>query len=409
VTWQLHQARADLAQGDISAALARLESAEYWQSDRTETQFLLARACRRAGQIDRAAAYLERASQRGWPEKEIVRERHLAVVQSGRSDRSRAVLDSILLNGATDELAEEFYEAQAKGLILTYRLNEAVVCLNFWIAWRPAAIKPRMWLADIWERCDRWQSAADVYQSVVNIDRRRYDAHLKLADNLLHLNDVQGALGHYETCLQNDRAEGAALLGAARCRRRLGMPDQAAHELEQLLQQRLTSVQRADALVELAQLALDARRPEQALARLERALELEPRHSMVHSTLALVYARQGRTDLVERHQREADEIKRQFNRLTEITGMLIESPGDADLRFEAGSILMQQGLKEAGAEWMSTALIFDSGHQPTHRMLAEYFAQAGDAARSAQHRQMLTAGETGAGRPSPRSSLVPQE
>lgn len=410
VSWQLYEARANIVRGDISEAHERLQSAERWQPDRSETLYLLARACRRAGQLDRAESYLQRAAKCGWPDAELLRERQLALVQSGRFDQARAFLDRVLRTGATDDVAEEVYEAQAKGLLLTYRLSEAVVCLKFWIEWRPAAVKPRMWLADVWERSDRWQLAANEYQSVLHIDGRRYDAHLKLADNLLHLNNVQTALSHYEACLQNDPADGAALLGAARCRRRLGMPDEAIRELERLLEHRLTSVQRADALVELAQLALDTRRPKQALVRLEEALELEPGHQMVHSTLSSVYAKLGRVDLAERHLREADEIKRRFDRLTEITGLLTESPGDADLRFEAGSILMQQGLKEAGAEWLATALLFNSRHQPAHTMLAEYFAQCGDAARSEHHRQMLTSDEgVGADLPSPNHCRESQE
>src|SRR5262249_35408470 len=151
------------------------------------------------------------------------------------------------------------------------------VCLNFWIQWRPAAVQPRLWLADVWQRCDRWQAAADEYRRILQIDKHCHEAHVKLAENLLRLNDVDEALDHYLQCLAQNADDEYPLLGAARCRRRQGQPEDAERRLRRLLERRLSGTVRADALVELAQLSLDARRPDEARAVLEEALGLEPR------------------------------------------------------------------------------------------------------------------------------------
>jgi tetratricopeptide (TPR) repeat protein len=387
-------ARALLERGEISPALAHLKAAERWRPQRAEIMYLLARAYRRSGDIDRMDVYLRRAAELGWPDPDLHRERQLLLIQSGRSNEAQAFLDRVLTAGAGDDLAEEVYEAQAKGFLATFRLNDAIVCLNFWIQWRPAAVQPRLWLADVWQRCDRWQAATDEYRRILQIDGNCHEAHLKLAENLLRLNDVQGAFQQYQQCLAQNADDENVLLGAARCRRRQGEPEDAERRMRRLLDRPLSSTVRAAALVELAQLSLDARRPEESRELLEEALRLEPRNQPANSTLAVTCARLDRPDLAEHYRHESEQITQHYDRLTEITRLLSESPGDADLRFEAGSILMQEGLPDAGATWMATALLYDRRHQATHRALAAHFQELGDAERAARHRHMLKSSES---------------
>jgi Tfp pilus assembly protein PilF len=48
---------------------------------------------------------------------------------------------------------------------------------------------------------------------------------------------------------------------------------------------------------------------------------------------------------------------------------------------------MEQGMKRAGAEWLSTVLIFDPTHREAHLALARYYEETGEKAIAAKHRQ----------------------
>jgi Tfp pilus assembly protein PilF len=66
----------------------------------------------------------------------------------------------------------------------------------------------------------------------------------------------------------------------------------------------------------------------------------------------------------------------------------VSHPENADLRWEAGRILMDQGMLTEGAAWMSTALIYDPDHKATHESLAEYYETIRpDEALARQHRE----------------------
>ncbi len=60
----------------------------------------------------------------------------------------------------------------------------------------------------------------------------------------------------------------------------------------------------------------------------------------------------------------------------------------ADLRCEAGSIFIAQGLRKEGADWLLTALRCDPSHRKTHELLAQYHAEAGNQSLAAHHRLM---------------------
>ncbi|MSR59478.1 MAG: tetratricopeptide repeat protein [Planctomycetaceae bacterium] len=387
-TWSLRSARLSLARGEFAAALTALDAAERWQPGRAETAFEFARAYRRSGDLDRGEEWLQSAARRGWSAEEITIQRFLASIQSGRFDQAEPWLSRVLRAGVSDDLAEEIYEAQAKGYLNSYRLNDAVVCLNFWIQWKPRAVQPRIWLADAWERCDRWQSAAGEFQAIVDLAPNHREARRRLADNLLILNDVAGAFQHFQICARETPDDDAVALGLARCLRRLGRLEEAERSLSQLLGRHPDNKRPVDALVEQGQIALDLRQTVRAVALLEQAVRADPGHALAQSTLAGAYLKSGEIEQAEQHRILAERIKQRFERLTEIIGQLTDAPGNADLRHEAGMVLMEQGLRAEGARWMATALLVDAHHHPTHAALEEYFASIGDSDRAAQHRRL---------------------
>jgi len=387
VTWRIHHARAALAGGDVSEALSQLESAERLQPDRAEVLYLLGRACRRNDQMDRVLPYLYRAGEQGWPEKDLRNQRYLTLVQAGRFEDTESYLKEVLRKGTDDGLAEEIYEAQAKGYLKTYRLGDALVCLRYWVQWKPKAVQPRLWLADIWLRLDNHKSAIRELKAALEVDPDHPSANRMLAQSLMALQQIEEAKRHFERCLVIDGNDLAALIGIARCERRLANAAASRGHLNRLLQRTLSTEQRAEVLLELGQMEfVDSRNPQAAITLLIQAERLAPHNHLIHATLANAYRKTGQTALAARHDRKVKDIEASFNRMTEITKQLIRTPGNVELRFEAGMILMKQGLKKAGADWLETVLVYDRRHRETRLALARYYEEIGDKRTAEQHR-----------------------
>lgn len=388
VAWKLHAARSALGQGRIEVAIQALRSAEHFEPERAETLYLLGRACRRAGDLEEAKSYLGRAGKAGWPESDLRAQQHLMLMQTGRFDRADSDLQRMLENGVEDWLAEEVYEARAKGYLTTYRLSDALLCLNYWIEWRSQAVQPRMWRADLWERIKRWEAACEDYRAVLTSDRSHLPARKRLAECLLQLNRAGEALDEFCLCLQTDPDDEDALIGAATCRRRLGRVADARRDLKAALRGELTAPQRAAALVELAQIALDEKAPSEAIRLLTEASRLDPRNTVAQHLLGTAYFRLGQADRAQRHIARAQQTTERFNRFSEITEKLLDTPQSAELRWEAGNILMEEGMMRDGAAWMATALVYDPYHIKTHETLAEYYAEFGEERLAARHHAM---------------------
>jgi Tfp pilus assembly protein PilF len=182
----------------------------------------------------------------------------------------------------------------------------------------------------------------------------------------------------------------AALVERVQCARRLGDSAEARRLAEAALDAPLDREQRAAVLTALAQTYLDERQPEQALSLLTEAVQLAPAESSIHHALGIAHSLAGDAKRAQAHRERANEIREQYNRLTEITIKLLEAPQRADLRTEAGLILMGQGMEDEGAQWLRTAVDCDPQHRPAHEALATYYARRGDPQQAARHRLMAS-------------------
>lgn len=395
VSWEIKSARQALSSGDAQQAVVWARKAEAVDSGRAELLFLLGRALRRAGQLADAATYLERAEQAGWPADEVRLQRQLLLVQTGAVSQSEDVLSQALRRGVDDDTAEEIYEARARGFYSSFRLNEALLCLDYWLNWRPQARQARMWRAEIYERTERWREAAGDYRAILEHDPADLEARTRLAGTLLPLNDARAALAEYEKCLAASPDDVAALLGQTKCRRRLGELANAGDRLSALLARDLTPRQRGEVLYELGEIALFNQRYEEAVDCLTQARSADPTNSFVHHPLSIAYARLGKPDLAAEAQRRAEQSLARTQRLAEVTQRVLEDPQDPELRFEAGMLFMAEGLKKDGVAWLKTALDCDPAHQKSHAALAEYYREAGDPASAARHRARVEDHDSG--------------
>jgi Tfp pilus assembly protein PilF len=276
--------------------------------------------------------------------------------------------------------------------LTTYNLKDALLCVDYWLSWRPHARQARMWRAEIWERTSLWGNAIADYRAVLEHNPDDFDARLKLADALLWEQDVNSALREYNVCVSSRPGSAAAQLGRVKSLRRTGESSAAQLALRALLEQDLTSEQKAEALFELGEIALLNQDYAQAADFLSRSRAADPANRQVYHPLSQAYARLGQDDLAEEAKRHGDETTRRVTRLSEIIKEMVNHPDDPELRYEAGMLFFAEGAPKDGAAWLHTALRCDPTHRKTHAALADFYEKSGDVPSARHHRSMAGAG-----------------
>jgi predicted Zn-dependent protease len=223
---------------------------------------------------------------------------------------------------------------------------------------------------------DKWEQAVGEYQGILKYNPKHYEARLSIARvQMSHLNSVDAARELFEQCLAQRPDDVGAILGLAECERRLSEPDAAESRLRSLEQRELSDDQKSGVWMQLGQILMERRQLPEAIDLLNRVVATEPHNSTAMYTLGLAYASDGKQAEAEKMFQSSKRLDEQFTRLTDITIILASQPNQPDLRWEAGQILMDQGLHREGADWMATALMFDPNHLKTHRSLAQYYAE----------------------------------
>jgi tetratricopeptide (TPR) repeat protein len=395
--WTLRSARHLLHITNLdSAAMAksRLNAlVQKHQHVSAETHYLLGRAQRRTGEIEQAFESLTQAEADGWDAEEIELQRHLAMIQRGHIDQKNAKFDRLLLQNSSDDIAYEIYEAMARGYMFSYRFHDALHCLNFWTDWCQKAVDPRLWRATLWEQTEQWDQAISEYREVMRLDPTNLTSRLSLARILLtQMNQPDEAYSVLQDCLTLDADNVLTQIGLASCERHLARPQDSERRLRALLKQSLSTTERNSVNQELGQVLMDRREVSEAIPLLNSVVEADPLNSAAHYSLGTAYSWQGADDLAATHLEQSRELTEQFARLTKITAELVNHPENADLRWEAGQILMDRGLHTEGAAWMATALIYQPDHQKTHASLARYYETVRpDAELAKKHRAKMQA------------------
>jgi len=384
----LRAAREALGRGDMLAALRSLETADRLRPGRAEVQYLLAVAKRRAGRIDESAVHLQRAQDLGWPSADVQRQRWLATAQGGDVPAVKRELMEAIERGVPDDVAEEIYEAVAKGHMAAYRLRDAWMCLDVWLQWRPDAPHARMMRASIFEQTGDLDQAVDDYRAVLETWPEHRDAQIRLGQVLLRKRAYDEARDVFHARVDVAPEDAEALLGLAQSERWLGNDAEAKRLAEAAMALGLSPRHQGLALEELGRALLKEGKHEEAIAALTQATALAPGEGLIHHALGMALARAGRTEEALAHQERLRRIQAEYDRMTQITRNLMDRPLSAELRCEAGSILTEQGLKKEGADWLLTALCCDPSHRKSHQLLAEYYAEAGNQSQAAHHRLM---------------------
>ena len=372
LSWQLSAARRELSKGKTEAAVERLQRAITVSPRSAEVNYRLAVAQRRAGHLDSVEVPLAAAKKLGWSPDDIERQVLLATAQSGDVDAVDARLKSIMARGASDEAAEEIYEALAIGFLKTYRLKEAWDCLNYWGEWQPKAIFPKFWRADICRRIMNPTAEEQEYREILAIDPDNVSSRYRLAEVLKDSNRIEEAAREYQSSLKRDSRLPEAMIGLAECQRRLGQITLAIPLLSQALELKLTPAQRSAVLTQLGQIKADAGEWPRAIEHLEQAVELAPSEATTLFALSQAYSSSGQEQKGLEALERSRKVRAQRDRIEEIARILVDQPGSAELRYEAGKILMDLGMKDDGAAWLQTALKMQPNHEAARSAIDDY-------------------------------------
>ncbi|MBL8816019.1 MAG: tetratricopeptide repeat protein [Planctomyces sp.] len=391
--YRVHQAARlmDLGnQTEIQQALQLLRSAELLEERPSAALlFELGRAWRRGGDVEKGLEYLQRAEQSGYSTEEVRIQRQLAMIQRGHIDDSDAALRMLISRSSSDKTAFEVYEALSKGYLFSYRFQDAMQCLNFWLQWSPKNPDALIWRASIFKQTEKWEQAVDDYRQVLSNFPENVEARQSLASILLlQLNQTETAYKEFQECLKRAPSDVNSILGAASCERRLGHPEEAEQRLTQLLKLSTPVTETSGVKAELAEILIDRGETEKGVDLLKDVVHDDPRNSAAWYALGSGYVALGEQDRATECFKKSEELRKSFGRLTDITAALIGEPKNIELRWEAGKILMDNGMFTEGAAWMSTVLIYDPDHQSTHQALSEYYSTIKhDEPRAQYHRE----------------------
>lgn len=368
---------------EAQALLARIGKEGKKPALRGAIAYYTAIARRQQGDVAGAMESLRDARRYGWNKQQVEQQELLLAFQSGDVDTAGPALLEWLSSSPSDDEAAQIYDCLTKGYLAAVRLDEAAYCLDAWLRWRPGDVRP-LWLRAEVERAKREdRQLAATYREILTKNPNDAKAHRELGRLLTEQNDAAGAIGHLQVYCEHHPEDDEALVSLAACHRRLGEPRQAERLLDDALRRKgLPPGLRAEALVELGQLQITGDSIDLAVANLREAVRLAPANAAAHYALALALARIGQQQEADRQLADSDRIAAQNERLADLAHEVIAQPKNADLRCEAGQIMLAQGRYQEARAWLLSALHCDVHHTATLAALAQHAKLTGKQARA---------------------------
>jgi tetratricopeptide (TPR) repeat protein len=346
-----------------------------------ETRFLLARAARRADDLEGAETHLNVAEAMQWPAEEIALERLLAQAQLGDLGRAEALLLERLEEGSAAE--ELILEALIKGYLTAYRLPEASHLATRWLEQRPNRWQPWLYRGRAHYLNGAFGRAAADYRRALEALPGLRQGRLWYAGALLLDGHFRDALPVFEKYVADYPDDTAGLLGLADCHLMLKQRSEAEACLDRLLRQQPSH---GAGLLLRARLELDRDEPQQALVWLKKAEAAAPHEVDIAQGLAQAYRQLGRPDEAKRYQARLEELRKSNRRLDDLRTQILRSPKEIGLRHEAAALCLRLGRPREALDWLLGALTIDPNNRPTHEALAQCFDQLGDKNLAEYHR-----------------------
>jgi tetratricopeptide (TPR) repeat protein len=379
-----HQGRLALQQHDLAGAREHLRRCLAAEEGSGEAHFLMARACRRDGDLDSARHHLDRARRLGRDGRQVELEFLLLQAQAGAVPPVEEALGRYLAAGAGDE--PDILEALARGCLQGNLVDRAFQYTSRWVDHHPEDWNGWYWHGRALEQGLRYDLAAEAYQAVLARKPGHLDAQLHRGQVLLRSGHYPEALPLFESYTRRRPGEAAGLLGLAGCQRSTGQTDEARATLDRLF---ALPGDHPDGWLLRGRLELDAGRPADALSWLERAGAFLPKDRDANQALAVALRWLDRAAEARAYEERRREIDEDLRRVDQLSKEILANPGDVELRYEAGATLARLGRDADAARWFVSALLLEPGHRPTRKALAECIERLGDPHLADAYRPVL--------------------
>jgi Tfp pilus assembly protein PilF len=343
-----------------------------------------ARAARKAGAFTEAELHLNRSLELGGDAEPILVEQLLIHVQQGHLAEVESQLVSRVRRGHPDSVP--ILEVLTLAYIQTYQLFSAQECLARWLEREPDRLEAWLLQAQVFQKLQNTGRALDSYRRAFELNPDNDDVRLEMAGHLASTNQIDEALEHFEYLRQKQGDTPAVLKGLACCRRALNQPEEARRLLETVLTEYPRDWR---ALTERGRLATQYESAGEAEKWFRKAVAIAPQESDV------LYSLHQCLESLGKHQEAADvlaQLKRNesdLSRMADLARAIARNPHDANLRCEAGLVLLRNGLESEALRWLESALAEDPLHTPTHKALADHYERSGDLERAKEHRRLV--------------------
>lgn len=378
----LHQARRHLSARDAQAALRLLDRAQRLDPQHAETEFLLARACRRLGDLERARKHIERAWRGGFPVRRLEREQWLALAQAGQLRDAEPHLTKLLMDPQGD--GPEICEAYVNGYLATYRFRDALGLLEAWHADYPD--DPQPWYLRGMYAIHRGkdQEALDAFEEALKRAPERHEVRRHLGRIHLKLHQYERAAVQFEESLRHQPDNPDARAGWGECLLALGRVDEARRALDELLSEHSSNL---GGRIAMARVELQSGRPREALRWVEPVVEERPTDYSARFVLASALRATGDSEAARAHFAYVEEAQRALDRARSLMDRVASEPDVVTLRYDIGTILLKYGLASEGAGWLRSVLDIQPEHGATHAALAGYYSSIGIPDLAERHRR----------------------
>jgi tetratricopeptide (TPR) repeat protein len=276
-------------------------------------------------------------------------------------------------------------EALAEGYARMCRIIECMICLSQWLELDPKNVQALFLRGRSSQQIPAFEKAVADYRLVLELDPDRLEARERLVVCLVEISRFEEALGHLKYLERLGPYDPDMQVRIARCHQGMGQTRTSRKLLEAVLEE---NPDHAQALLLLGRINLSAGETEEAEACLRRAAEVLPADFQAQWQLYDCLNRQEGKSAEAQVQLAITEKLRQLHlRLTEISRKLTIRPHDASLQYEMGSLLIQMGNKDLGANWLSSALQEKPDYPEARDALIAYLEEMGRTDDAEQLRQ----------------------
>jgi tetratricopeptide (TPR) repeat protein len=384
--WQERSASQALAENRLEEAKRHIDLALQVRRRRTSTLLLAARIRRLSGAYSEAEQYLLRCGQLDEMSEPVQLEWLLLRCQQGEVDELAPNLLALVEQHHPESPA--ILETLTSVYIRQTRYVEAFTCLDRWLQQTPDSIRGLDWRGWVANQLDDREQAIRDYEHLLELQPRRTDIRLRLAQTLIDTSRHVEAVPHLERLLAELPDNPNVPVALAPCRVVQSRPEEARALLDAVLKDHPDHF---EALFQYGKLELTLGHFADAESWLRQALQLKPHD--IEARYSLYRSLQGQPDRQAEAERELarweQENKQQRRLTTLVRKELAAHPNDVELAREAGELFLQLGEEQHGLFWLHRALAINPRHVPSHRALLAYYERTHNTTKADEERRQL--------------------